>query len=101
MYGFGDDKDVREDSLDLMESFVEEFIGNLIQRTMSRGVRAGHNSLKLADVLKVIEPDDKKFLRMPYILSASRSIDAVKNCMIKTTEHMDHSDKKNLLSFEK
>ena len=75
MYGFGDHEFPNEASLDLLEIYVEEFIVNLVVRTARRSQRNGSNVLKLADVLRVLQKDEKKFLRMPYILAAHKEIE--------------------------
>ena len=69
MYGFGDNEYPNEASIDLLEVYLEEFIVNLVVRTAKRSQRNGSNTLKLADVLRVLQKDEKKFLKMPYILT--------------------------------
>jgi hypothetical protein len=41
MQGFGETADPRDDTLDLMEAYVFEFINNVIHRSLSRSQRAG------------------------------------------------------------
>ena len=36
MYGFGEDKDPNEETLELMELYVIEFISNVSKRALSR-----------------------------------------------------------------
>ena len=77
MYGFGDagPEEQNEESVALLETYVEEFVTNLVSRSYQRTMRSGRttvNQIRLADVLKVLEKDQKKFLRMPYIIKALR-----------------------------
>ena len=100
MFGFGDEVNPHEASLDLLEVYTEEFVSNLVARAAKRSHRVGSNTLKLADILKVIEKDEKKFLRMPYLLAAqketNRTLQVVKN-------HMDYvgEDTRKTLNFNK
>ena len=69
MFGCGDDKDgPNEASLDLLETYIEEFVTNLVVQSQRRSQRHGSNSLRTGDVLHVIKKDKIKFLRMPYII---------------------------------
>ena len=69
MYGFGDEMTPNEATVDLLETYTEEFVANLVARTMRRSLRIeGNNELLLPDLLKVLETDEIKFLRMAYIL---------------------------------
>ena len=70
MYGFGEERDPNEETLELMELYVIEFISNVTKRSLQRSQRSGYNSIQLRDLLKVLQDDDKKFLRTPYFLTA-------------------------------
>ena len=74
MYGFGDDKKPNENSVELLEIYVEEFISNLVTRAARRSQRWGNNLVTVADVLRVLKQDDKKYLRMPYLLTMTKQI---------------------------
>ena len=69
MQGFGETAETRDDTLDLMEAYVFEFINNVIHRSLSRSQRAGFAQIQVRDLLKVIESDEKKLLRAPYIIT--------------------------------
>jgi hypothetical protein len=45
MYGFGEDQEPREDTLEIMEMYVIEFMSNLAKRSLSRSQRSGFNSI--------------------------------------------------------
>ena len=81
MYGYGDGHDQRnlnENSIDLLEVYVEEFICNLVSRSARRRQRHGENTIRVADVLHILKQDEKKYLRMPYILTTSNQINKEK-----------------------
>jgi hypothetical protein len=76
MVGFGESGgEPREDTLALMELYVVELIGNVSRRAQARSQRAGFASIQLRDLLKVLEEDEKKFLRVPYLLTGIQSMD--------------------------
>ena len=72
MFGFGDSKNPDERSVELLEVYIDEFIVNLVTQASRRSQRHNSNSLRLADVLHTIRKDEKKFLRIPYIVTAQR-----------------------------
>lgn len=78
MIGFGESGEPREDTVELMELYVIEFITNISKRAMSRSQRGGFSNIQLRDLLKVIEDDEKKFLRVPYLLTGIQSMDIKK-----------------------
>jgi hypothetical protein len=57
MFGFGEVDNPRDDTLDLMETYVYEFITNVIHRSLARSQRAGFAQIQVRDILKVIESD--------------------------------------------
>jgi len=67
MHGFGEVDNPRDDTLELMETYVYEFITNVIHRSLTKSQRGGFAQIQIRDLLKVIENDQKKFLRVPYI----------------------------------
>ena len=73
MYGYGDAETPNDATVDLLEVYVEEFVINMVSQALRRSQRHptthGSNNIRLADVLNVIKHDEKKYLRMPYILS--------------------------------
>eukprot|EP00349_Pseudokeronopsis_sp_Brazil_P004429 CAMPEP_0202961650 /NCGR_PEP_ID=MMETSP1396-20130829/5726_1 /ASSEMBLY_ACC=CAM_ASM_000872 /TAXON_ID= /ORGANISM="Pseudokeronopsis sp., Strain Brazil" /LENGTH=85 /DNA_ID=CAMNT_0049681641 /DNA_START=160 /DNA_END=415 /DNA_ORIENTATION=+ len=61
--------------MELMETYVIEYVTNVTRRAMARSQRSGYNTLMLRDLLKVIEEDDKKFLRVPYFLTMLQAVE--------------------------
>lgn len=78
MKGFGEFGEPRDDTLELMESYVFEFINNLVHRSLARSQRSGFAQIQMRDLLKVIETDEKKFLRVPYILTGKLKYEKLK-----------------------
>ena len=79
MYGYGDDQNPSEATVDLLEIYIEEFVTNLINRSLRRRMRHGENVIKVADVLEVLKTDEKKYLRMPYILTTAKEFSLIKS----------------------
>ena len=74
MYGFGDEETPNDATVDLLETYTEEFIANLVARTMRRSFRIeGNNELLISDLLKVLEQDEVKFLRMAYTIPTQQA----------------------------
>ena len=86
--------------MDLLETYTEEFITNLVARTMRRSLRIeGNNELLISDVLKVLEQDEVKFLRMAYILPTFEATQREKKEMEDESrmKYLDDDDiKKNI-----
>ena len=51
MFGFGDDKKPDDASLELLEIYVEEFITNLVSRSLARN---SSNVVSVQNILKVL-----------------------------------------------
>jgi hypothetical protein len=45
MYGFGEEREPRDDTLELMELYVIEFVSNLAKRSLAKSQRGGFNSI--------------------------------------------------------
>jgi hypothetical protein len=50
-----------------MEIYLIDFLSSILKNAYSRSRRAGYNKIKLRDLLKVIEYDQKLFLRVPTL----------------------------------
>ena len=96
MYGCGDDPNPDEKTLDLVEAYFEEVLINLVVQSSRRAQRHGSNSLRLSDVLHVIRKDDRKYLRMPYIINACQDIAKTTGDLNAQNRDLDEQAKKNL-----
>lgn len=68
MSAFGE-TEAKEDTLDLMEVYVYEFINNVVHRALAKSQRAGFVNVQLRDLVKVLKQDETKFMRIPYIIT--------------------------------
>lgn len=70
MYGFGDSKAPLEESVELLDEFVQEFILNLAEKALKRSRRRESNSneIKVEDLLYFLQPDNKKSMRVAKII---------------------------------
>ena len=79
LLAFGDVEPLREDTVELLEAYLLEFIRNLLTRAYSRSQRRGSRKVQLMDILKMIEQNDKQFMRVPAILLAINNKKNVKD----------------------
>ncbi|KAI6214075.1 hypothetical protein M3Y94_00225900 [Aphelenchoides besseyi] len=66
LYGFGDSKEPRDDTLEALERIVMEYIQVLCQKALSVGKP---NRIGLDDIYYFIRRDPKKFARVKELLS--------------------------------
>ena len=101
MYGYGDDDPQDDATVDLMEVYVQEFVINLVSQAMRRSQRHnnGSNSIRLADVLNVIKHDEKKYLRMPYILSTQQEINQTTSRVENNMKYNEDEEAKKTIKF--
>lgn len=69
MYGFGDEAAVQDETAELMEEFLEEYVGNLTQRAMAHATRP-----KSSDFLLALQGDRKKSFRANQLLKMDKEI---------------------------
>jgi transcription initiation factor TFIID subunit 13 len=69
MYGFGDSEIPDNETVELLESYLIEYIQNIAMLAYKRSKRRGFNEIKLKDLLYIIKNDKKKFYRVPSLLS--------------------------------
>ena len=77
MYAFGDDKNPREDSVELLEEYLFGFVNMLVQRGVNRRSRRDNSAVKLnkEDVLQIIKSDPKWLARVSYIINKKTEVD--------------------------
>jgi hypothetical protein len=69
MFGFGDVESPDNETTELLEQYVIEYIQNIALLAYKRSKRRGFNEIKLKDLLYTIKKDKKKFYRVPSLLS--------------------------------
>ena len=72
MYGFGDDLEPLQESTELMEQYLVEFLSNCCNRVLSRSMRGGHTSMQLGDLIHVLKDNEKMYFRIPLQIEAAR-----------------------------
>ena len=96
MFACGDDQTPNETTVDLLETYAEEFITNLVVQAQRRSSRHGSNNLRLADILHTIRHDEVKFLRLPYIITMHQELSKTEKAMNVNNKHCDDEVRKNL-----
>jgi transcription initiation factor TFIID subunit 13 len=69
MFGFGDIENPENETTELLEQYVIEYVQNVALLAYKRSKRRGFNEIKLKDLLYIIKKDKKKFYRVPSLLS--------------------------------
>ncbi len=69
MFGFGDVESPDNETSELLEQYVIEYVQNVALLAYKRSKRRGFNEIKLKDLLYIIKKDKKKFYRVPSLLS--------------------------------
>ncbi len=75
MYGFGDEREPDETSLSLLESYVEEFMANLVSRAYNRSLKGGYSKLRISDIMHEVKNDEKMFMRAYKLLTTLDSVE--------------------------
>ena len=96
MFGCGDDLEPNDATLDLLETYAEEFVTNLVVQASRRSSRHGSNSLRLGDILHVIKKDNVKFMRMPYIITTFQQQQKTLGALNTNNKYCDDDVRKNL-----
>lgn len=78
MYGFGDDLDPIQETTELMEQYLIEYLSNICNLVLHRSHRGGHNSMQLGDLIHYMKSDPVKFYKIPQILEQSKHINKKK-----------------------
>jgi len=71
LYGFGDVKEPREDTIDVLEQIVTNYIKEVSQKALEVGKP---NQIRLEDIHYLIRRDQKKFQRVKELLSLSEEL---------------------------
>ena len=83
MYGFGVSKDPLPETLELMEQYIIEFLGNMTNRVLTRSMRRGYQNMQLEDLMHFLKDDPKKYSRAIFMIE-DRKNDPNKNNKILT-----------------
>ena len=69
MYGFGDKENPDNESAELLQEYVIEYIQNITLAAYRRNKRKGSNEISLRDLLYVLRKDKKRYYRIPSLIS--------------------------------
>ena len=73
-YGFGDEKDPRYDTLQLLECYMVEYIKDLVTKAQTRSTRRGQPKLELPDILHYLKDRPKQYNRVKKLLRQRQDI---------------------------
>ena len=68
MYGFGDKENPDNESAELLQEYVIEYIQNIAYAAYRRNKRKGSNELSLRDLLYVLKKDKKRYYRSKNLI---------------------------------
>ena len=69
MYGFGDNESPDNESAELLQDYVIEYIQNIAYAAYRRNKRKGSNEISLRDLLYVLRKDKKRYYRIPSLIN--------------------------------
>ena len=69
MYGFGDVEKPDQESIELLQDYVIEYIQNIAYAAYRRNKRKGSNEISLRDLLYVLKKDKKRYYRIPKLIT--------------------------------
>ena len=69
MYGFGDKEFPDNESAELLQEYVIEYIQNISLAAYRRNKRKGSNEISLRDLLYVLRKDKKRYYRIPSLIN--------------------------------
>ncbi len=69
MFAFGDVENPNNESMELLEQYIIEYVQNVAIAAYKKSKIRGYSEIKLRDLMLVIKNDKKKFYRIPPLLS--------------------------------
>ena len=75
MHGFGDDQNPYQDTVDLVEDLVIEFITEMTVKTMAVGKKG---KIHVDDILFIVRRDPKKYTRVKDLLNMNEELKKAK-----------------------
>ena len=71
-YSFGDEKDPRSDTVELLECYVIEYIKDLLSKAQNRSNRRGQPKLEIQDLMHYLKDQPKQFHRIKGLQKAKK-----------------------------
>ena len=78
MYGFGDVENPDQESVELLQEYVIEYIQNIAYAAFRRNKRKGSNELSLRDLLYVLKKDKKRYYRIKNLIHFYENAKSIK-----------------------
>ncbi|OMJ81698.1 hypothetical protein SteCoe_17748 [Stentor coeruleus] len=66
-YSFGDEKDPRSDTLQLLECYMIEYVKDLLLKAQSRSNRRGQPKLEISDIMHYLKDHPKQYHRIKML----------------------------------
>ena len=81
MYGYSDDLNPSDETSELMEQYIIEYLSNICNLVLRRSHRGGHNCMQLGDLIHYMKSDPVKFSMVPQKLEQKIKKDAINRVM--------------------
>ena len=72
MYGFCDDLNPSDETSELMEQYIIEYLSNICNLVLTRSHRGGHNCMQLSDLIHYMKSDPVKSTMIPQRLEQKK-----------------------------
>lgn len=73
-FAFGDERDPRSDTLELLECYMIEYIKDLLNKAQNRSNRRGQPKLELQDLMHYLKDQPKQFHRIKELQNKKKSV---------------------------
>mmetsp|Transcript_16906 Transcript_16906/g.30276 ORF Transcript_16906/g.30276 Transcript_16906/m.30276 type:complete len:117 (+) Transcript_16906:8242-8592(+) len=81
MYGFGDEPDILPESVAIVESYIIEFVYELLEKAVRRADRrSSGNRIHLSDILHHLKADPKQYNRVKQLLKLDGDFKKAQRC---------------------
>jgi hypothetical protein len=72
-YSFGDERDPRSDTVELLECYMIEYIKDLLTKAQNRSSRRGQPKLEIPDLMHYLKDQPKQFHRIKGLQKAKKN----------------------------
>lgn len=87
MYGYGDDREPRNETVELVEDILIDYLSNILHKALDASAQRGRikpgqkapaNALNVDDILHIVRRDPKKYARVQELLLLQEEIKKAK-----------------------
>lgn len=75
-YGFGDEREPRLDTIQLIECYMIEYIKDLLNKSQNRSLRRGQPKIELEDLLHYLKDSPKQYHRVKKLLKEKTNVES-------------------------